>query len=109
MGLLGSSDLKEQQRINELQQKITREKIKLDKKLTRQKILLGAFFLETLEKNSVDRLRDYTAKNLPEFLNRETDRKLLSDLVLSLGGNMIDEKDTTADNDSVILDSSSKN
>lgn len=108
MGLLGSSELKEQQRINELQQKITREKIKLDKKLTRQKILLGAFFLDTLEKNSVDGLRDYTSKNLPEFLNRETDRKLLSDLVIGLGGKMLDETDTTADSD-IVLDSSNEN
>lgn len=108
MGLLGSRDLKEQQRINELQQKITREKIKLDKKLTRQKILLGAFFLDILDNNSVDGLHDYTAKNLPKFLNRETDRKLLSDLVVTLGGKMLNEKDTTVDNN-VMLNDPSKN
>lgn len=108
MGLLGSKDLKEQQRINELQQKITREKIKLDKKLTRQKILLGSFFLGILESNSVDGLHDYTAENLPKFLNRENDRKLLSDLVVSLGGKMLNEKDPTADNN-IMLNDPSKN
>jgi len=34
MSLLGGNDLKEQQKINELQLKINREKQKLDKKLT---------------------------------------------------------------------------
>ena len=43
MSILDNSELKEQQRINDLQLKINREKQKLDKKLTRQKILLGAF------------------------------------------------------------------
>ena len=48
MSLIDNSDMKEQQRINELQQKITREKAKLDKKLTRKKILLGSFLIEAL-------------------------------------------------------------
>ncbi len=39
MSLLGGNDLKEQQKINEFELKINREKQKLDKKLTRQKIL----------------------------------------------------------------------
>ena len=37
MSLLGGNDLKEQQKLNELELKINREKQKLDKKLTRQK------------------------------------------------------------------------
>ena len=53
MGLLGGNDLKEQQKINDLELKINREKQKLDKKLTRQKILLGAFMIELLKKNRV--------------------------------------------------------
>ncbi|WP_299222028.1 mobilization protein MobS [uncultured Psychrobacter sp.] len=97
MSLIDSSDMKEQQRINELQQKIAREKAKLDKKLTRKKILLGAFLIEALEDNAVDDLRDYTAKNLPKFLTRETDRKLLSDLVVSLGGSMTNDEEKNPD------------
>ena len=85
MSLLGGNDLKEQQKINELELKINREKQKLDKKLTRQKILLGAFLVETLEKDSVDGLREYTVKTLPKYLTRETDRELLKGLVENLG------------------------
>ena len=85
MSLLGGSDLKEQQKINALELKINREKQKLDKKLTRQKILLGAFLVETLEKDSVDGLREYTVKTLPKYLTRETDRELLKGLVENLG------------------------
>ena len=54
MSLLDSNDLKEEQ--------------KLDKKLTRQKILLGAFFVDALENDSVAGLKEYTADNLLDFL-----------------------------------------
>ncbi len=54
MSLLDSNDLKEKQ--------------KLDKKLTRQKILLGAFFVDALENESVAGLKEYTADNLLDFL-----------------------------------------
>ena len=84
MSLLGGKDLKEQQKINELELKINREKQKLDKKLTRQKILLGAFLIETLEKNEVEKLRDYVANNLDDFLTRESDRELMSDVIEKL-------------------------
>lgn len=93
MSLLGGNDLKEQQKINELQLKINREKQKLDKKLTRQKILLGAFLVDILEKNSVDGLREYTAKELPVFLTRKTDQNLMKDFIVSLGGVMPSEED----------------
>ena len=53
MSLLGGNDLKEQQKINELELKINREKQKLHKKLTRQKILLGAFLVDALENDSL--------------------------------------------------------
>lgn len=56
MSLLDSNDLKETQ--------------KLCKKLTRQKILLGAFLVDALEKDSVDGLKEYTADNLLNFLTR---------------------------------------
>ena len=86
MRLLDSNDLKEQQKINELQLKINREKQKLHKKLTRQKILLGAFLVDALEKDSVEGLKKYTADNLLDFLSRQTDKDLMADLVKELGG-----------------------
>ena len=86
MGLLGGNDLKEQQKINELELKINREKQKLDKKLTRQKILLGAFLVDALENDSVDGLREYTANHLLDFLGRQGDKALMGDFVKGLGG-----------------------
>ncbi len=86
MSLLGGNDLKEQQNINALQLKINKEKQKLDKKLTRQKILLGAFLVDALENNVVDGLKEYTADNLLNFLSRQTDKDLMADLVKGLGG-----------------------
>ena len=71
MSLLDSDDLEEKQ--------------KLDKKLTQQKILLGAFLVDALEKDSVDGLREYTADNLLDFLSRQTDKDLMADLVKGLG------------------------
>ncbi len=90
MSLLGGSDLKEQQKINDLELKINREKQKLDKKLTRQKILLGAFLVDALEKDSVDGLKKYTADNLLDFLTRQGDKELMIDLVKGLGGKPIE-------------------
>lgn len=84
MSLLGGNDLKEQQKINDLELKINREKQKLDKKLTRKKILLGAFLVEALEKDAVNGLREYTADNLLNFLSRQTDKDLMADLVNGL-------------------------
>ena len=86
MSLLGGNDLKEQQNINALELKINKEKQKLDKKLTRQKILLGAFLVDALEKDSVDGLKEYIADNLLNFLTRQTDKDLMADLVKGLGG-----------------------
>ena len=86
MSLLGGNDLKEQQKINDLELKINREKQKLDKKLTRKKILLGAFLVDALEKDAVDGLKKYTVDNLSSFLTRQTDKELMADLVNGLGG-----------------------
>jgi hypothetical protein len=88
MSILGNDELKEQQKVKSLELAINRQKAKVDKKLTRQKILLGAFFIETLEKNDVQGLKEYTAKTLPEYLTRETDRELLKGLIDNLGGTM---------------------
>ena len=84
MSLLGGNDLKEQQKINELELKINREKQKLNKKLTRQKILLGAFMVELLETGKVEGLTQYTADNLEDFLTRPGDKELMSDLIGNL-------------------------
>ena len=84
MSLLGGNDLKEQQKINELERKINREKQKLDKKLTRQKILLGAFLVDALEKDSVPGLREYTANNLLDFLTKQGEKDLMVNFVAGL-------------------------
>jgi len=87
MSLLDGNDLKEKQKINELELKINREKQKLDKKLTRQKILLGAFFVDVLENDSVQGLKQYTANHLLDFLTRQGDKDLMADLVKALEKN----------------------
>lgn len=89
MSILGNDKLKEQQKVKSLELAINREKAKVDKKLTRQKILLGAFLIEVLEKNEVQGLREYTAKTLPKYLTRETDRDLLKGLIENLGNNIL--------------------
>ena len=80
MSLLGGNDLKEQQKINDLELKISREKQKLDKKLTRQKILLGAFLVDALEKDAAD--------NLLDFLTRQGDKDLMKDFIVILGSEL---------------------
>lgn len=92
--MMGNDKLKEQQLINDLQLKINKHKKKVSDKETRQKILLGVFLIDALENNKVAGLNDYTAKNLPIYLTRETDKKLLKGLVESLGGEMILEEDS---------------
>mgnify|MGYP003615957643 CR=1 FL=1 len=81
MSLLGGNDLKEQQKINDLELKINREKQKLDKKLTRQKILLGAFLIDILEGDKVAGLRSYTVENLDTFLTRKEDKELMAEVI----------------------------
>ena len=90
MSLLGGNDLKEQQKINELELKINREKQKLDKKLTRQKILLGAFLVDALENDSVEGLKEHTANNLLSFLTRQGDKDLMTEFT----DNLIKQKKT---------------
>ncbi|WP_174519761.1 mobilization protein MobS [Psychrobacter phenylpyruvicus] len=92
MSLLTNNELKEQQKINELEQKIKREKEKLDKKLTHQKIVLGAFFLDMLEKNAVDGLKKYTAENLSDFLTRKSDKEAFEAFIDSLKDEPKDEE-----------------
>ena len=103
MNLLDGNDLKEQQKINALELKINTEKHKLDKKLTRQKILLGAFLVDTLDKGSVDGLKEYTADNLLNFLTRQTDKDLMAELVKGLRGkvNIENNNETKAESETL--------
>ena len=101
MSLLGGNDLKEQQKINELELKINREKQKLDKKKTRQKILLGTFLIEVLENNNIKGLRNHVADNLDGFLTRENDRDLMSDFIEKLK-NINDKGDKDMNDDTLI-------
>ncbi|WP_181718009.1 MULTISPECIES: mobilization protein MobS [unclassified Psychrobacter] len=103
MSLLGGNDLKEQQKINDLELRINREKKKLDKKLTRKKILLGAFLVDALENDSVQGLKEYTADNLLSFLTRQTDKDLMADLVKGLGGtvNIESNNETKAESETL--------
>ena len=96
MSLLTNNELKEQQKINELEQKIKREKEKLDKKLTHQKIVLGAFFLDMLEKNAVDGLKKYTAENLSDFLTRKSDKEAFEAFIDSLKDEPKREEENTS-------------
>ena len=99
MSLLSNDAVKEQQRINDIEQKIKRERAKLDKKLTRQKIVLGTFLVDALEKNAVHGLKEYTAKNLPDFLTRKSDKDAFKDMVESLGGVMTSEEKSENNDD----------
>lgn len=91
MSLLSGKDLKEQQRINELELKINKEKQKLDKKLTRQKIILGAFLVDALDRDSVEGLKQYTVQNLPKFLTRKNDQELMKELIEDLESSIDNE------------------
>ena len=77
ISLLSGNDLKENQRINELDLSINREKQKQDKKLTRQKVLLVAFLVDALEKGSVSDLREYTSDYFLDFFTRQGDKDLM--------------------------------
>lgn len=86
MDILGIDDIKEQQQIAEFERKMKQKKQKLDKKLTRQKILIGAFVIEQLKKDD-ENLSDFKkviAENFEEFLTRETDKELMSTFIKNL-------------------------
>ena len=58
--------------------------VDLDKKHTRQKILLGAFLIDLLENNKVNGLCEYTANNLDNFLDRKGYKELMSEIIDNL-------------------------
>ena len=86
MDILGIDNIKEQQQIAEFERKMKQKKQKLDKKLTRQKILIGAFVIEQLNKDD-ENLSDFKkviAENFEGFLTRETDKELMSAFIKNL-------------------------
>lgn len=85
---------KEQQQIYDLERKIQQQKDKLNKKLTRQKVLLGAFLVDALEHDRVEGLKEFVAKELPNYLTRKGDKELMEDLIVKLGGVMPTFDDT---------------
>lgn len=92
----GANDLKERQRLEELQRQAKVQKVKLDKRLNKQKILMGAFLGQVLAAKGDDEkmIQDYFAMNFPDFLTRASDKHLFKSMVESLGGDMgLDEED----------------
>lgn len=60
----------------------TIKKVQAEKALTRQKILLGSFFfLDMLENNKLEGIREYTANNLDKHLTRNADKELLAPVI----------------------------
>lgn len=99
MSLLTNNELKEQQKINDLEKKIQDEKDKLDKKVTHQKIVLGEFLLDMLEKNKIEGLRAYIANNLSDFLTRKSDKESFKAFIDSLKDEPKDEEEIEIDKD----------
>ena len=86
----GANDLKERQRLEELQRQAKVQKVKLDKRLNKQKILMGAFLGQVLASKGDDEkmIQDYFAMNFPDFLTRTSDKHLFKSMIESLGGDM---------------------
>lgn len=86
----GANDLKERQRLEELQRQAKVQKVKLDKRLNKQKILMGAFLGQVLAAKGDDEkmIQDYFAMNFPDFLTRTSDKHLFKSMIESLGGDM---------------------
>ena len=70
-----------QARINELEAKIAKEKEALNKKLNRQKIMLGAFLIDALENDKLEGLRKYVIDNLDNFLTRKSDKEAFTPFI----------------------------
>ena len=90
-----ANELKERQRLEELKRKANLQQVKLDKRLNKQKILMGAFLGQVLAGESEDEkfIQNYFAKNFPEFLTRKSDKELFKSMIESLGGDMGLDKD----------------
>ena len=97
-----SNELKERQRLEELKRQAKVQQVKLDKRLNKQKILMGAFLGRVLatDGESEQMIRKYFAIHFPDFLTRKSDKELFKSMIESLGGDMgLDEgKDFSAVN-----------
>ena len=85
-----SNDLKERQRLEELKRQAKVQQVKLDKRLNKQKILMGAFLGQVLASDGRDEkiIQKYFATNFPSYLTRESDKFLFKSMIESLGGDM---------------------
>ena len=97
-----SNDLKERQRLEELKRQAKVQQVKLEKRLNKQKILMGAFLGQVLatDGESEQMIREYFAIHFPDFLTRKSDKELFKSMIESLGGDMglDEEKDPSAVN-----------
>ncbi|MGP5274135.1 hypothetical protein ACTXLK_12615 [Psychrobacter faecalis] len=97
-----SNELKERQRLEELKRQAKVQQVKLDKRLNKQKILMGAFLGQVLatDGESEQMIREYFAIHFPDFLTRKSDKELFKSMIESLGGDMGlgEEKDPSAVN-----------
>ena len=98
----GANDLKERQRLEELKRQAKVQQVKLEKRLNKQKILMGAFLGQVLatDGESEQMIREYFAIHFPDFLTRKSDKELFKSMIESLGGDMGlgEEKDPSAVN-----------
>ena len=85
-----SNELKERQKLEELKRQAKVQQVKLDKRLNKQKIMMGAFLGQVLSSEGDDEkmIQDYFAMNFPEFLTRKSDKELFKSMIESLGGDM---------------------
>lgn len=85
-----SNELKERQRLEELKRQAKVQQVKLDKRLNKQKILMGAFLGQVLatDGESEQMIREYFAIHFPEFLTRKSDKELFKSMIESLGGDV---------------------
>ena len=97
-----SNELKERQRLEELKRQAKVQQVKLEKRLNKQKILMGAFLGQVLatDGESEQMIREYFAIHFPDFLTRKSDKELFKSMIESLGGDIgLDEgKDSSAVN-----------
>ena len=85
-----TNTLKERERLAELERQAKVQKVKLNKQLNKQKILMGSFLGQVLAADGRDEkvIQEYFAKNFPDFLTRESDKYLFKSMIESLGGDM---------------------
>lgn len=76
--------------MEELKHQAKLQQVKLDKRLNKQKILVGVFLGQVLASKGDNEkmIQDYFAKNFPDFLTRKSDKELFKSMIESLGGDM---------------------